>query len=316
MDWIDQPEQRREAYDGAVTYIGHGVKADRKRRHIIAEIEAAETAYEIECILSVYEPEITALQKAFPEYHAAVIEAASEATILVQAAMLANPRTAEPCITTMENDMANNTDFKKIVVKDVSFQWPRLDQPHRFNERDKQSEPCAATAPGAGYSLAFVMDTEAGKALWSQLKAHYNECKSRNAKLPAFAEVFGMKKLDDGRVQFTAKRAAVSRDGKVNKAPTVVGPDLQDLADKAIWSGSRGHIRCLAFPSTNPQDQSGGISLLLDAVQVTEAVYGSDNLEDDFGPAAAPEPSFGDERKAPAPAQDYQGEYADDEIPF
>lgn len=206
--------------------------------------------------------------------------------------------------------MASNPDFKKIVVKGVEFIWPRLDQPYRYNERDKKSEPCAATAPNASRSIGWIMDMEAGKALFMELKAHYAECLARNSKLPKFAEVFSMKKDEEaGTVQFTAKKNAMTRDGDPSKVPTIVGPDLLDLADKAIWSGSKGHIRALAFPSTNPQDGTGGISLLLDAVQVTDPQYGSDGLEDDFGPA---DPSFGEQTQPPANVKADASELEDD----
>lgn len=184
--------------------------------------------------------------------------------------------------------MASNPDFLKIVRKDVEFLWPRLDQPYRYNNADKRSEPCAPNVTGAGYSLAVKMPLEEGKVLKAELKAHYEDCQSRNPKLPTFSDVFGSKRLVDGDgnntdfVQFTAKKRAVSNDGKENKPPVVVGADQKDLEDKAIWTGSTGHIRMLAFPTTDP-DGKGGVSLLLDAVVVTDPVYGGDNLEDDFG---------------------------------
>lgn len=186
--------------------------------------------------------------------------------------------------------MASNPDFMKVVEKDVELLWPRLDQTYRYNNADKKTEPCAANVTGAGYSLAWKMSLKEGKALKEKLKEHYKDCRTRNAKLPEFSDVFGSKRLadEDGNptdfVQFTAKKRAISNDGKTNKPPVVVGPDLKDLDDKAIWTGSIGHVRALAFPTTDP-DGKGGISLLLDAVQVNDPVYGGDNLEEDFGPA-------------------------------
>lgn len=188
--------------------------------------------------------------------------------------------------------MSGNPDFKKVVIKNVEFNWPRLDQPYRYDPHNERSEACPAEAQGAGYSIAWVMQTADAKKLHGELKAHYADCKSRNSKLPDFHSVFGMKKLEDNLVQFTAKKRAMSNDGKTNKPPRVVGPDLQDLDDKAIWSGSTGNLRVLAFAATNPQDKSGGISLLLDSVQVMEAQYGSDNLEEDFGPPQTPDDPF------------------------
>jgi len=201
-----------------------------------------------------------------------------------------------------------NTDFHKVVVKDVEIVWPRLDQTYRFNSAEKRTEPCAPSVQGAAWSVGFLMDEKAAKDLAAELKVHYQECVARNNKLPSFSKVFGAKKHTDadgretGMVQFNASRKAIANNGNPNKAPTVVGPDLQELAEKAIWSGSRGHVRMYAVPTQDP-DGLGGIKLLLDAVQVTEPVYGGASLEDDFGPA---EPSFGDtpkQEQAPASAK-------------
>lgn len=186
-----------------------------------------------------------------------------------------------------------NPDFKKFVFKNVTFAWPRLDQPYRFNPSTEKSEPCPASAQGASYSLAFTMPNKEAAEIFAEMKAHYNDCRTRNAKLPEFSTVFGVKRLKDdqgketGMAQFTAKKSAMSIDGKENKMPVVVGVDHQPLADRAIWGGSTGHVRVLAFPSTNPQDKSGGVTLLLDAIVVTKAEYGGDGLDDDFGPAEA-----------------------------
>lgn len=180
--------------------------------------------------------------------------------------------------------MAQNSDFLKIMVKDVTFHWPRLDQPYRYNSQEKRTEACAPTVNGAGWSIAFDMPMDDGRELYNTLKAHYAAARETNRKLPEFQTVFGMKKDPDaGTVRFTAKKRAMSNDGKANKAPAVIGPDRLALSDdgKCIWSGSTGNIRVLAFPAIDP-DGNGGISLLLDVVQVVEAVYGGDSIEDDF----------------------------------
>lgn len=177
--------------------------------------------------------------------------------------------------------MATNTEFKKVMVKNVPLLWPRLDQPYRYNSQEKKTEACAATVQGAGWSVGWSMAEAEAKALFRELRDHYNSQREVNRKLPEFKEVFGMKKQDDGTVQFTAKKRAVSNAGKENKPPAVVGRDLKDLAEKNIWTGSIGNLRVLAFPTTDPQG-SGGVSLLLDVVQVIDAKYGGDGLGDDF----------------------------------
>jgi hypothetical protein len=181
--------------------------------------------------------------------------------------------------------MATNNDFLKVMVKDTTFHWPRLDQPYRYNSQEKRTEACAPTVANAGYSIAFDMTMAEAKELRKVLSDHYNAARARNSKLPEFSKIFGAVKNEEaGTVRFTAKKRAVSNDGKINAPPKVVGADLKDLEEKGIWSGSKGNLRVLAFPTTDP-DGAGGISLLLDVVQVVDAVYGGDNLEDDFGPA-------------------------------
>lgn len=181
-----------------------------------------------------------------------------------------------------------NEDFLKIMVRDVEFLWPRLDQPYRYNSAEKRTEACSANAANAGYSIAWTMPESDAKALYGALRDHYNATKARNTKLPDFATVFGMNRDDEKKtVQFTAKKRAMSQSGEVNKPPTVIGTakgrdgKFLPLEDAAIWSGSKGDLRVLAFGTTDP-DGRGGISLLLDVVQVKEAVYGGDNLSDDF----------------------------------
>ncbi len=176
--------------------------------------------------------------------------------------------------------MATNNDFLKVLVKDTTFHWPRLDQPYRYNSQEKRTEACAPTVQGAGYSIAFDVTMAEAKELHGMLKKHYNETRARNSKLPEFSQVFGMKKDEAaGTVRFTAKKRAVSNSGELNKPPVVIDGRKQPLAEKNIWSGSTGNLRLLAFAATDP-DGKGGISLLLDTVQVVNAVYGGDNLDD------------------------------------
>lgn len=317
-EWIDEatgnkPLPKSHGLDGmAVSYRNRSVDAERASRQIIEVLQGFESVEDLREHFEAESLVIDAMNFDWPEYAARIVDAYEDQKILLtagaqSAARLSErkPRTADPCINTKAIRMANNTDFLKIVVKDVDFLWPRLDQTYRFNSTDKKTEPCPPTATNAGYSLAWKTSLAEGKKLKDQLRAHYEACREGNKKLPEFSDVFGAKRLndEDGNptdfVQFTAKKRAMSNDGKENKPPQVVGPDLQDLDNKAIWSGSKGHIRALAFPTTDP-DGIGGISLLLDAVQVTHAEYGGDGLEDDFGPAQVAEPDFGDSKPAPA----------------
>lgn len=199
--------------------------------------------------------------------------------------------------------MTTNNDFKPILIRDTTFHWPRLDQPYRYNNAEKRTEACAPTVNGAGYSIVFDMTIAEAKEFYAGLKAHYNAVRATKPKLPEFKQVFGMKKDEEtGTVRFTAKKRAVANDGKLNKPPVVIDAQKQPLAEKGIWSGSKGNLRVLAFPATDP-DGVGGISLLLDTVQVVEAVYGGDNL-DDFEVVASTKPmTVEDDFETPQPGQ-------------
>lgn len=218
-----------------------------------------------------------------------------------------------------------NDDFKKIIVKNVELKYPRLGETFRYNAAERRSEPCKPTANGAAWSLSWVMKGDEAKALFMDLKAHYA---ATGAKAP-FTTVFGMQKQEDGTVLFRAKRNGTKSNGEVNNPPIVIGGDKMPLVDRNIWSGSVGTIRCWAAPVTDP-DGNGGISLFVDAVQVTEAVYGGGGLDDfdDVGPtkktgagegddpfgsaAPADDPFSPTAKHAPAASQ----QVMDDEIPW
>jgi len=216
--------------------------------------------------------------------------------------------------------MANNDDFLKILAKNVTLQYPKLNQTYRFNTQKQASEPCAPSASNAAWSVAFDMPKADAKPIYDQLVAHYSACRDRNPKLPPFKTVFGMKKLKDehgnetGVIQFTAKRNGMKKDGSPNKAPTVIDGQKQPLADLNIWGGSKGSVRAWAVAVVDP-DGAGGISLLLDAVQVTEARYGDGGM-DDFDTVSAPAADpFEQKPLEPEKRQSIQ-QALDDDIPF
>jgi hypothetical protein len=167
------------------------------------------------------------------------------------------------------------TDFKPVMIRNVEFKYPRLSETYRYNTAEKRSEPCPPTASNAAYSIAWEMTHDAARSLHAELKAHYESCQTK----APFAKVFGMKKLDNGNVEFKAKRNGTNSLGVINTAPKLIDGMKQPLADANIWGGSKGNIRVTAYPATDP-DGLGGISLLIDVVQVTHAVYGGSNLDD------------------------------------
>jgi hypothetical protein len=181
--------------------------------------------------------------------------------------------------------MARNPDFLKVTFKDVTLKYPRLDKTYRFNAQTKQTEACAANVQGASWSVNWEVSLAEAKEFRLAVLAHYNECRARNPSLPEFNKIFSAKKDEEAKtITFSASRKAVTNSGEPAKPPRVVDGTYNDLADKAIWSGSKGGVTVFAVPTTDPEGV-GGIKLLLDTVVVWEPVYGGNNLEDDFGPA-------------------------------
>jgi hypothetical protein len=212
-----------------------------------------------------------------------------------------------------------NEDFLKVVVPDVELLYPRLGATYRYNTAQKKSEQCQPTANGAAYTVNWVMSLDDASKLHAKLKAHFAERKAVNAKIGDFKTVFGMKKRDDGRVEFRAKRNGTKGDGTVNTPPTVIGGDKQPLADPNIWGGSIGTVRFYAAPTVDPDDNHG-ISLFFDAVQVTKAVYGGNGLDDfeekPMEKSAAADPFADAGSAAPPPARPSLRDELEDDLPF
>ena len=209
------------------------------------------------------------------------------------------------------------TDFRDFMIRNVEFKFPRLGATYKYNTSEKRSEECNPRAQGAAYSIGWEMNKADARKLHDELKAHYESCVTK----APFAKVFGMKKLESGNVMFSAKRNGVNGKGDENPKPTVIDGMKQPMTDVNIWGGSEGNIKVTAYPVTDP-DGLGGISLLIDVVQVTNAVYGGGGLDDfdevaptggeheefDVKPAADP---FADIPKPTKPTA-----YDDDDIPF
>ena len=167
------------------------------------------------------------------------------------------------------------TDFLPVMIRDVVFAFPRLGTTYKFNTAERRSEECNPRAQGAAYSIGWTMSEADARALYTQLKAHYESCQTK----APFSKVFGMKKNEDGTCNFSAKRNGVNSKGDENPKPKVINGLKQPLEDVHIWGGSSGNLKVTAYPVTDP-DGIGGISLLIDTVQVVDAVYGGGGLDD------------------------------------
>lgn len=204
-----------------------------------------------------------------------------------------------------------NTDFKQFMVRDVEFLYPRLDKTYRWNSAENKREECNRNADGAEWTVSWKMDKERALQLYNDLKSHHASCNAGE-----FQTVFGMKKQDDGSIVFGAKRKAKNKKGDENSPPSMIDASKQPLEDRAIWSGSKGSIRVIAYPSTHPKGDKG-ISLLIDALQIVEPVYGSaDN--DDFEAIEVPkvEGTAGNDPFAAAAPAPVNADLGGDDLPF
>lgn len=217
----------------------------------------------------------------------------------------------------------DNSDFLGLVISDVELIYPRLDQTYRFDHMKKETVPCGPNADKAGWSVSMVLDSEKSVEIRSLLQKHYKLSQGRNKQLPEYSGVFGLKngnahpegKYDyTGKTILTARKNAKNTEGDLTNPPAVIDVYHDPLQDRAIWSGSRGSVKVSALAAVNPTDGSGGITLLLQSVLVSEPKYGGANFVDDFGPPK--------QRTDFAPPKEQQGEpiapYDDlnDEIPF
>jgi hypothetical protein len=82
------------------------------------------------------------------------------------------------------------------------------------------------------------------------------------------------------------------------------------LEDREFWSGSKGNISLAIYPASNPSSKKWGISILINKIQVIEAVKGGD--DDDFTTAATPRPSPQPASTAPAKSNDGLTDFVDD----
>ena len=165
------------------------------------------------------------------------------------------------------------SDFKELIYDDVEFVTNRLHAPHRWDHMAprKDSEETGA----------FVECTEEDlSAMWT-IRFHFNARKKLNKKMGKFALVRGYKEDNENdRYIFAAKQnCKSSKTGKLNKQPTVVGPDLQPLANPKFSSGSRGVVKFNMLPTPSPSDKNWGITLYCKAVVVTEPKYFNNELE-------------------------------------
>lgn len=222
------------------------------------------------------------------------------------------------------------SDFKNMLINDVTFVYPKLNSAYQYNSVEKRSDQCSEDTPGAYWSCGFTLPKPEAIKLWNAAKDHFNECKSRNSKLGDFKTIHSYKENEDDTITFGTKKNCKTSKGKPNRPIPVVDKDKKPLEDRAFWSGSTGAIKFSMLPTFNPSKNEWGISFLLDAVQVKHAEYA--DISEDFGIMSDDTPKdsgdapfgqsketviFGDqETTVTTENKDNKSDFFDDEIPF
>lgn len=171
-----------------------------------------------------------------------------------------------------------SSDFKTVIIKDVTYQWPHLGKATYYSSHEGRSVECEPTHPGAAWSTQFDVSDAEMKRVEELAKAHFADCKTRDSRMGNYELIHGQKSvvLDDGTVanRLSAKRKTITSKGKQVKEPPVVDGRRMPLEDRNFWSGSRGNIKVTLMPTLNQSKGQWGISMLLDSVQVVDARYG------------------------------------------
>jgi hypothetical protein len=329
LDTFDVPFAKSAAVDETQGIAFRDfTRADRTRRQIIEAIQSIEALHDLETYMEAEAPVIDALGAFSPEMQASIAQAAQDQAAFINPDRL-KPRAADPAQVKHGKTTMNAkkfSPFHKLMFNDVTLLYPRLDQTYRFNNAQKKSEACDPKVQGAQWTCTMEVTKAVAAEIKRQCFDHYNECRKHDNKLAEvdFADfrVFGskVKTGEDGKpvkndagdvlVHFRAKKNGTNGKGEMNKAPLVFDADMTPLDNLGIWSGSVGNVRVLAYPVIDP-DGVCGISLLLDVIQVTEAVYGGDGIEDDFAPVNKPTlADYETETPAERPAD------VDDELAF
>ena len=148
------------------------------------------------------------------------------------------------------------------VITNAIAIYPKIDRPYRFDNTENRSVPCDALDDGAEYTLQFKTDEDTARALYSYMKALYNERKKSN--WPDIKNPF--KKTDDGMFQYKASLKGAYNGEKTNK-PAQYDAKTQKLPDDfQLTSDSVINIAVVGVPYS--ASMGAGVSLRLRGVQV------------------------------------------------
>ena len=160
------------------------------------------------------------------------------------------------------------SDFKNFVARSAVAGFNNIAEPMAFNSQENTSKPCAYTASGATFSFQFILENKEGLELAKELTAHGNSRAALNTQMGKIENVHGMKVLETGQIKFNAKRKAMTNAGQQARAIRLVDGQKQDIAERIIYKGAFVNVQFAAAPTKNPSNNTWGMSLFLDAVQL------------------------------------------------
>ena len=223
------------------------------------------------------------------------------------------------------------SDFKDVFIPDVTFVYPRVNQLYRYDPHYEMTSegkrgktvPATPQDQGAHWGVNFTVSKEMGRKIYKEAADHF---KAREPN-KTFSGIFGQSQTDDGEIMFRARKNARNAKGQDNKAPMVIDGSKNPLEQLDFWSGSKGAVKVTMRPSFNPRDNTDGVSLMLHSLQVTDAIYGGNGM-DDYDVVDSPAASNGSTSvslggddpfglpEAPKQSQSRPSNDLDDEIPF
>ena len=174
------------------------------------------------------------------------------------------------------------SDFKHLMIKNAVTKYNHAATPVVFNSSLGRSEDCTVTTPNAAWSVSFTLDDKNRDALEQAARAHFADVKATDKRISSYGGIHSMRKQDDGSVMYTARKKCMTAKGKQNQEPKIVDGNKFPIENRDFWGGTTINLMVTLLPTNSPASGEWGISILLDAIQVVEPVYGSDERED-FG---------------------------------
>jgi hypothetical protein len=153
------------------------------------------------------------------------------------------------------------------IIENVEALWPKIDKTYVFDQKVKRSVPCNPRDTGAEFSIAFRMDNDTAKALFTHMKAAY--AANKEASWPEKL-VNPFVKDDNGTFTHKAVLKGAYK-GEVTDKPLQIDSQGNTLPETfQLTTGSTVGVAVTFYPYDFGGKQS--VSLRLKAVQVIKYI--------------------------------------------